>query len=85
MSKKWPSGLVGFSWRMMTVFVAKPPAVAGEPLAELMLSHSDRASINGAMFKLNKRVQEPDKAMNDDVFGKRLWDELDRLTGLTPE
>jgi len=30
---------------------------------------------NIALFKLNKRVEKPDKAMNDEVLGKRLWDE----------
>ena len=47
-----------------------------------MLSHRDRSSINGALFKLEKRVEKPNKAMNDEVLGKRLWDELVRLTGL---
>jgi hypothetical protein len=37
------------------------------------------------MFKLDKRVKKPDKAMNDTVKGKRLWDELVRLTGQTTE
>jgi len=85
LDKRWPSGLMGLFWRMMTVFFAKPPAVAGEPIADLMLSHRDRSAINGALFKLDKRVEKPDKAMNDEVLGKRLWDELDLLTGLTPE
>jgi len=85
LDKRWPSGLTGFIWRMMTVFFAKPPAVAGEPIADLMLSHRDRSAINGALFKLDKRVEKPNKAMNDEVLGKRLWDELDLLTGLTPE
>jgi NAD(P)-dependent dehydrogenase (short-subunit alcohol dehydrogenase family) len=85
LDKRWPSGLTGFFWRMMTVFFAKPPAVAGEPIADLMLSHRDRNAINGALFKLNKRIEKPDKAMNDEVLGKRLWDELVLLTGLTPE
>jgi hypothetical protein len=70
---------------MVAVFFAKPPAVAGEPIANLMLSHKDRGAINGALFKLDKRVEKPDKAMNDEVLGKRLWDELVRLTRLTPE
>jgi hypothetical protein len=70
---------------MMAVFFAKPPAAAGEPIADLILSHRDRSAINGALFKLNKRVEKPDKAMNDEVLGKRLWDELVRLTGLAPE
>jgi hypothetical protein len=63
---------------------AKPPAVAGEPIAELMLSNRDRGAINGALFKLDKRVKKSDGAMNDQVSGKRLWDELVVLTGLEP-
>jgi hypothetical protein len=50
-----------------------------------MLSYRDRSAINGALFKLDKRVEKPDKAMKDEVLGKRLWDELVLLTGLTPE
>ena len=84
--KRWlATGLVGYFWWTMSVFFAKPPAVAGEPIANLMLSHKDRSAINGALFNLDKRVEKPDKAMNDEVLGKRLWDELDLLTGLTPE
>jgi len=60
-------------------------AVAGEPIANLMLSHRDRREINGALFKLDKRVEKPDKALSDEVSGTRLWDELDLLTGLTHE
>ncbi|MFH1636108.1 MAG: SDR family NAD(P)-dependent oxidoreductase [Chloroflexota bacterium] len=85
LAKRWPSGLTGFFWRMMTIFFAKPPAVAGEPIADLMLSHRDRSELNGALFKLYKRVDRPDKAMNDAVVGRRLWDELVLLTGLTAE
>ena len=85
LDKRWPSGFMGLFWRMMTVLLAKPPAVAGEPPADLMLSYRDRSAINGALFKLNKRVKKPDKAMNDEVFGKRLWDELVLLTGLAAE
>ena len=84
-SKRWlSSGLTGFFYRMMAVFFAKTPAVAGEPIANLMLSHKDRSAINGALFKLDKRVEKPDKAMNDEVLGKRLWDELALKTRLTP-
>ncbi len=75
--KRWP-----IFWRVLAVFLAKPPAVAGEPIADLMLSFRDRAAINGAYFKLSKRIEKPDKAMNDEVLGKRLWDELIRLTGV---
>jgi NAD(P)-dependent dehydrogenase (short-subunit alcohol dehydrogenase family) len=83
LDKRWPTGFLGFFWRVMTVLFAKPPAVAGEPIADLMLSYRDRSAINGALFKLNKRVEKRDKAMNDEVLGKRLWDELVRLTELT--
>lgn len=85
LDKRWPTGLMGFFWRMMTILFAKPPAIAGEPIADLMLSHQDRSAINGALFKLNKRVEKPDKAMDDEVLGKRLWNELVLLTGLEPE
>jgi NAD(P)-dependent dehydrogenase (short-subunit alcohol dehydrogenase family) len=85
LKKRWPTGFMGFFWRVLTVLIAKPPTYAGEPIAELILSHRDRAAINGALFKLDKRIEKPDKAMNDEVLGKRLWDELVRLTGLTPE
>ena len=85
LDKRWPSGLTGLIWRIMTVLRAKPPAVAGEPIADLMLSQQDRSAVNGALFILDKRVEKPDKAMNDEALGKRLWDELDLLTGLTPE
>jgi NAD(P)-dependent dehydrogenase (short-subunit alcohol dehydrogenase family) len=85
LDKRWPTGFMGLFWRVMTVFFAKPPAVAGEPIADLMLSYRDRSEINGALFKLDKRVEKPDKAMNDEILGKRLWDELVLLTGLTPE
>ncbi len=84
LTKRWLSvGLTGYFYRIIAVFIAKPPVVAGEPIANLMLSHKDRSAINGALFKLDKRVEKPDKAMNDEVLGKRLWDELVRLTGLT--
>ena len=66
----------------MAVFFAKPPAVAGEPIANLMFSHQDRSAINGSLFKLDKRIEEPDKAMNDEAFEKRMWDELILLTEL---
>jgi hypothetical protein len=85
LDKRWPSGFMGFFWRLLTVLLAKPPAVAGEPIADLMLSYRDRSAINGALFKLDKRVKKPYKAMNDEVLGKRLWDELVLLTGLMAE
>ena len=28
------------------------------------------------MFKLEKRAEKPDEAMNDTALGQRLWDEL---------
>ena len=85
LAKRWPSGLMGLIWRLATALLAKPPTIAGEPIANLMLSYQDRRAINGAMFKLDKRIEKPDKAMNDEVLGKRLWDELVLLTGLMAE
>jgi NAD(P)-dependent dehydrogenase (short-subunit alcohol dehydrogenase family) len=83
--KRWPTGFMGFFWRVMTMLFARPPEVAGKPIADLMLDYPDRGALNGALFKLDKRVEKPDKAMNDRVLGKRLWDELLRLTELAPE
>ena len=85
LDKRWPTGFMGFFWRVMTVLFSKSPAVAGVPIADIMLSHQNRSAINGALFKLNKPIGKPDKAMNDEVLGKRLWDELVRLAGLTAE
>ncbi|MHA1218002.1 MAG: SDR family NAD(P)-dependent oxidoreductase [Candidatus Heimdallarchaeaceae archaeon] len=85
LAKRWPSGLLGLFWNIMTALFAKPPPAVGEPIADLMLSYPDRSVINGALFKLDKRVKKPDKAMNDEVLGKRLWDELVLLTGLKAE
>jgi NAD(P)-dependent dehydrogenase (short-subunit alcohol dehydrogenase family) len=82
LAKRWPSGVLGFVWKILTALIANPPSVAGEPIADLMLSYQDRSAINGALFKLDKRVEKADKAMNDEVLGKRLWDELVLLTGL---
>ena len=84
LEKRWPTGFLGFFWKVITLLIAKPPAVAGEPIADLMLSNKDRSAINGALFQLDKRVEKPDKAMNDEEMGRRLWDELMLLTGLTP-
>ena len=80
LAKRWPSGVMGFVWKILTALIANPPAVAGEPIADLMLSYQDRSAINGALFKLDKRVEKADKAMKDEVLGKRLWDELVLLT-----
>lgn len=84
LSARWPSGLSGFFWRIMTLLIAKQTAVAGEPIAELLLSQHDRNTLNGSLFKLYKRIK-PDKAMRDEIAGKRLWSELMAKTGITNE
>lgn len=85
LEKRWPTGFLGLLWKILTLLIAKPPAVAGEPIADLMLSYPDRSELNGALFKLGKRVEKPDKAMSDEALGNRLWDELVALTGSTSE
>jgi NAD(P)-dependent dehydrogenase (short-subunit alcohol dehydrogenase family) len=82
LEKRWPTGFLGLFWKVLTLLMAKPPAVAGEPIANLMLSYPDHSAINGALYKLDKRVEKSDKAMTDEELGKRLWDELILLTGL---
>jgi NAD(P)-dependent dehydrogenase (short-subunit alcohol dehydrogenase family) len=84
LEKRWPSGFLGLFWKTLTLLFAKPPMVAGEPIANLMLSHQDRSAINGAIFKLDERVDKTDEAMSDEILGKRLWDKLVLLTGLKP-
>ena len=85
LEKRWPTGFLGLFWKMLTLLFARPPAVAGEPIADLMLAFPDRGALNGAYFKLGKRVEKPDRAMNDAVMGKRLWDELALRAGPLPE
>lgn len=82
---RWPTGFSGFYWRVLTALIAKPPSVAGGPMADLFLSTPDRQAINGALFKSDRRVTKPDKAMSDTASGQRLWDELVRITEPTPE
>ena len=71
---------MGFFWKILTILIAKHPKVAGEPIADLFLSYKDRNAINGAFFKLNRRIQKGDKIMNDAELGKRFWGELEKLT-----
>ena len=78
---RWPTGFAGLVWRLMAIVRAKRPEVAGEPLAELMLSHRDRGSVNGALFVLDRRSDKRDEAMDDEAEGERLWDRLELLTG----
>jgi len=85
LKKRWPKGFFGFIWWIFALLFSKLPAVAGEPIADIILSHQNRSTINGALFKLNRRIDKPDKAMNDEVLGKRLWNELVQLTGLTDQ
>ena len=80
LKKRWPKGFLGFAWKVMTILIAKPPKVAGEPIADLFLSYKDRNELNGAYFKLNRRIQKGDKIMNDVEMGKRFWNELEKLT-----
>ena len=85
LEKRWPTGFLGLLWKVLTLLLAKPPAVAGEPIADLMLSYPDRSALNGALFKLDRRVEKPDRAMSDEPMGKRLWDELALRAGPLPE
>ena len=85
LADRWPKGYIGFLWRIMTAVAAKLPSVAGDPIADLVLSYPDRREINGALFKLGKQVTKPNKAMSDAASGQRLWHELVLMTGPTRE
>ena len=80
LKKRWPKGFLGFAWKVLTILTAKPPRVAGEPIADLFLSYKDRNEINGAYFKRKRRIQKGDKVMDDVELGKRFWEELEKLT-----
>ena len=75
------TGPTGVFWSAMTRLFAKAPSTAGEPLADLMLDHPDRAALNGAYFKRATRITKPDNAMTDVASTERLWNELVRTTG----
>ena len=79
LKKRWPKGFLGLAWKILTILIAKPPHVAGEPIADLFLSYEDRSVLNGTYYKKGKRIEKPDKAMTDVELGRQLWDEL---TGL---
>ena len=80
LKNRWPKGFLGFVWKVLTILTAKPPRAAGEPIADLFLSYKDRNEINGAYFKLNRRILKGDKIMNDEELGKKFWGELEKLT-----
>jgi NAD(P)-dependent dehydrogenase (short-subunit alcohol dehydrogenase family) len=82
LNKRWPSGFMGFLWRIMTLLFAKLPKTAGEPIADLMLSDRDRNELNGSLFRLYKEVKQSDKVMQDESMGSRLWNALVDLTNL---
>ena len=83
LSNRWPSGFVGLFWELLTLLMAKPPSVAGEAIANLVLSRSrSSGAMNGVLFQLEKRMASRNKAMTDEELGKRLWDELARQTQL---
>ncbi len=77
---KWPSGMTGLFWKMMTLLFAKHPSIAGEPIARLILENKDRDSLNGSLFKLDKQIKKADKAMTDEVEGRKLWEALAKMT-----
>ena len=77
-------GFAGLVWRLMAILRAKPAAVAGEPLAELMLDEDRGAKIDGALFVRDKRSDEPDTVMSDEAEGRRLWERLEELTQPAP-
>lgn len=79
LAKRWPKGPTGLFWRIMTVLFAKPTRVAGVPIASLVLDEGGRAAMNGALYRLSKRVAKPDPAMNDEELGARLWAELSAM------
>jgi NAD(P)-dependent dehydrogenase (short-subunit alcohol dehydrogenase family) len=79
LQERWPKGFTGAFWRVMTAVAAKPPSAAGGPIADLVLAHPDRESLNGVLVKRDKPAAKRDKAMGDEAAGQRLWRELERM------
>lgn len=77
LASRWPKGITGALWRMLTVLIAKHPSVAGEP--RLILDHPDRRALDGALYRLDKRVSKRDRAMDDEESGRRLWGLLETM------
>ncbi len=84
LKKRWPKGFFGFIWWVAALIFSKPPSVAGEPIADIILNQN-RKSINGALFELNNRKDKADKEMNNELLGERLWNELVRLTEIATQ
>lgn len=82
LAKRWPKGFAGWLWSALTVLVAKPPSTAGEPLARLLMEQKDPRDLNGALYRLDRRVHKPDAAMNDLATGRRLWERLTQMVHL---
>ena len=80
LARRWPKGLTGLAWRVLALLAARPPAIAGEPLAALFTEHPDRAALNGALYRLATPVKKRDAAMFDTESGDRLWDRLRAMT-----
>jgi hypothetical protein len=81
LQERWPKGFTGAFWRVMTAVAAKPPSAAGGPIADLVLAHPDRESLNGVLVKRDKPAAKRDKAMGDEAAGQRLWSGWSRLRG----
>lgn len=78
LAERWPKGAT-------TVLVAKHPSVAGEPIADLMLSGPERRhELDGALYRWDRRVARPDPAMQDEALGAALWGRVVDLTGPDP-
>lgn len=78
LTNRWPKGPTGLAWRTLSLLFARPPAVAGEPLADLFTQHPNRASLNGTLYRLNKQAAKLDPAMHDTRSAQLLWDHLMR-------
>jgi NAD(P)-dependent dehydrogenase (short-subunit alcohol dehydrogenase family) len=81
---RWPKGATGLAWRALALFAARPPAIAGEPLADLFTEHPDRAALNGRLYRLAEPMKQRDPAMCDTESGTKLWQRLTAMTTSRP-
>lgn len=79
LKKRWPVGWIGLLWSAYALVAAKPPAIAGNALAELVSGSLNHDDLHGAYYRLEVRSKKPGPSMDDPAVGSRLWNALEEL------
>lgn len=79
LKKRWPTGWTGLLWSAYALVAAKPPAVAGNALADLVSGSRNHDELHGAYYRLGVRSKTPGPSMDDPAAGSRLWAALEQI------